>query len=251
MITKEKIHDLQKKLGSLLSTLALMISIVLCGTVVIQVMTNGYVQFGGISVFRVITGSMEPTLHVGSLLVCKDTDIGLIEQGDIVCFRSRSPQMMGKVITHRVVNILESGEGEILLETKGDANLSADGELVSQSNLIGRVDRYTQDNNFMASVVDVMTDKIGFLVIVLFPTLLIAGFILRTCISNMRKDIEIALEEEKRSKEAEKVLYTDDEYNAMLERLKSELLEEMKQDVEEHDEQTAEDPESGENAKTE
>ena len=63
----------------------------------------------------------------------------------------------------------------------------------------------------MASLVSVLTDKIGFLMLILFPTLLIAGFILRSCMMNMRRDIEAALEEENKKKEADEQLYTEEE----------------------------------------
>lgn len=242
---KREHRQLQKKIGSALSTLALVISMILCLTVVVQVTTNGYVQIGGISLFRVVTGSMEPEIPVGSLLLCQETDIADIQEGEIICFRSKNPQIMGKIVTHRVVNVTLSGDGEVLLETKGDANLSADAEYVTASNLIGRVHHYSKDNNVMVSLVNVLTDKIGFMMLILFPTLLIAGFILRSCMNNMRRDIEIALEEEKRKKAEQDKLYTDEEYAAMLERIKNELLEEMKHDVEENGEKPTE------NSKTE
>ena len=97
---------LRLRIGSALSTLALIISICLCLSVAVQTYTNGYVQFGGFSLFRVVTGSMEPTLPVGSLLICQQTPIEEIREGDIICFRSRSPEMMGKIITHRVITVL-------------------------------------------------------------------------------------------------------------------------------------------------
>lgn len=239
MKEKTKKQTLQAKLGSLLSTLALVIAVVICLSVIIQVTTNGYVQFGGYSLFRVVTGSMEPELPVGSLLVCKDVPIDQIEYGDIVCFRSINPKMLGKVITHRVTAIHTSENGSLMLETKGDANLTADSELVTQGNLIGRVNHSAKDDNIMASVVDLMTNKLGFLILILFPTLLISGFVLRSCIMNMRRDIEQALEEEKQVKKEQNRLYTAEEYAAMLERIKQELLEEMKYDVSEKSEQGA------------
>lgn len=219
-------------IGSALSTLVLVIAVILCLTVIIQVMTRGYVQIGGFSLFRVVTGSMEPELPVGSLLLCRQTPIDQIETGDIVCFVSRSPEMMGRVITHRVVNIFDDGAGRILLETKGDANLSADGELVSMANLIGRVNHYAKDGSFMPSFMNLMTDKIGFLVLIMFPTLLIAGFILRSCMSNMRKELELVLEEQRKARQiAPEDLYTEEEYAAMLERIKRELIEELMQNA--------------------
>jgi len=241
----ENREKLQIKLSAALSTLALVIALIICFGVIIQVTTNGYVRFGGYSLFRVVTGSMEPAVPVGSLLVCKSTPIEEIGQGDIVCFHSLNPKILGKVITHRVIAVEKDADGAPMLVTKGDANLSADSERVTQTNLIGRVNHYAKDDNIMASVVDVMTDKIGFMVLILFPTLLIAGFILRSCMMNMRRDIESALEEEKRIREKQNQLFSPEEYAVMLERIKQELLEEMNYDV-------SENPESGDqSSKTE
>lgn len=233
----KKKQTVASKIGSALANIALVIALIICLTVVVQVTTNGYVQIGGFSLFRIITGSMEPELPVGSLIICQDTPISQIETNDIVCFRSKNPQILGQIVTHRVVNITVSGDGAVLLETKGDANLSADAEYVTQDNLIGKVNYYSKDRNVMASFVNILSDKIGFLILILFPTLLIAGFILRSCISNMRRDIDLALEEERRKKEEENMLYTSEEYAAMMERIKEELLEEMKLGVGENGEQ--------------
>lgn len=233
----KKKQTVANKIGSALANIALVIALIICLTVVVQVTTNGYVQIGGFSLFRIITGSMEPELPVGSLIICQDTPISQIETNDIVCFRSKNPQILGQIVTHRVVNITVSGDGAVLLETKGDANLSADAEYVTQDNLIGKVNYYSKDRNVMASFVNILSDKIGFLILILFPTLLIAGFILRSCISNMRRDIDLALEEERRKKEEENMLYTSEEYAAMMERIKEELLEEMKLGVGENGEQ--------------
>lgn len=231
MKQQEEIVSKKYSIGSILSTVVLVISMILCLTVVVQVMTNGYVQIGGFSLFRVVTGSMEPELPVGSLLLCKKTPIDEIEEGDIVCFVSRGPEMMGRVITHRVITIYDDQAGKVLLETKGDANLSADGEFVTANNLIGRVNHYEKDGSFMPSLINLLTDKVGFFLIILFPTLLIAGFILRSCMSNMRRDLQIVLDEEKRNKNDISNLYTEEEYAAMLERIKRELIEELMQNA--------------------
>lgn len=235
METKERKSSWQVKIGSALATLALVVSAVLCLSVVMQVTTSGYVQFAGYSLFRVVTGSMEPTLPVGSLLVCRKTPIEEIKEDEIVCFRSKDPLIYGKIVTHRVVSVQTGGDGNILLETKGDANLSADGEFVTAANLIGRVNHYAKDGNIMASAVNVLSDKVGFLILILFPTLLIAGFILRSCMMSMQRDI-VRLQQEKAQELSRANLYTQDEYAAMLDRIRSEILDEMKQGVGANDE---------------
>lgn len=235
---KKKLKIVSQKIGSILSTLVLGIAIVLCLSVIKQVATNGYVKIGEISLFRVVTGSMEPELPIGSLLVCRETDIREICEEDIVCFRSMNPQILGEIVTHRVVRIGTSADGTVLLETKGDANLSADVEYVSQQNFIGKVEYYAKDSNVMAAVINLLTDKVGFFILILFPTLLIAGFILRSCMLNIRRNMEQVLQENEQA--AQEELYTQEEYEAMLARIKNELLEEMKQGVEQDDEQIGE-----------
>ena len=243
---KQALPGIRKKIGSVLASLAVVISAILCVTVIVQVLTNGYVQIGKISLFRVVTGSMEPALPVGTLLVCTETDIDDIEVGDIICFRSRDPVIAGKIITHRVITVAQDERGQRMLETKGDANLSADGEFVWQSNLVGRVNQYAKDGHIMTSFVNILTDKMGFLMLVLFPPLLIAGFILRSCINNMRHNIELALEAERQTRELEaadaqtEALYSAEEYADMIEKIKQELLQEMEQGAEDHDEKTGE-----------
>lgn len=233
MVSKELRQKIQNKVGSALSTLALVISVILCLSVVLQVMNNGYAKIGGVSFFRIVTGSMEPEIPVGSVIICKETDIDQIQTDDIVCFRSLNPVILGETVTHRVVDIDENSEGDRLLITRGDANLSADPEYVTQGNLIGKVTYYAKDNNIMASFVNILTDKIGFMVLILIPTLLIAGFILRSCMMNIREELEKITEENDRKEREKSQLYTTEEYAAMLERIKSELVEEMKHDVEE------------------
>ena len=229
MISKEEKQQIRKKIGSVLSTLVLVIAVMLCLLVMYQVFTNGYVQIGGTSVFRIVTGSMEPEIPVGALVVCQKTGINQVEVNDIVCFRSMDEKIYGEVVTHRVVGITVGDLGQIMLITQGDANLSADTQYVTQSNFIGKVNYYSKESGVMASFVNILSEKVGFMLIVLVPTLLIAGFILRSCMSNIRNELDRIKEEYDRQEQ----LYTDEEYAAMLERIRDELVEEMKHDVEE------------------
>lgn len=226
-----RLSNIWKKLGSWLSTVALMVSIIICATVIVQVSTNGYVEIGGYSLFKIVTGSMGETIPEGSIILCCETEIEDIEVGDIVCFLSENPQIMGKVVTHRVASIAVADDGLIQLETKGDANLTADRESVTEKNLIGKVYGYEKDKNVMLMLVDVLTDKIGFLILILFPTLFVAGFVLRVCMKNMQREIEKAIDEEKKIKEAQ--LYSPEEYAAMLQRIKDEVTQELEETVEE------------------
>lgn len=214
-------------------TVLLILVVVLCLYVVIQLLNNGYVNIGGFILFRVVTGSMEPTIPVGTLLVSQQVDIGSVQLSDIVCFRTEDAQIYGSVVTHRVVDVLTGADGGILLETKGDANLVADGYLVGQENFIGKVVWYTGGSSVLATAFSFLTDKVGFLGCIVFPCLILATFVLRSCVSNIQEELRRAREEIEHPEEvtSENLLssMTQQEYEDMVSKLRQELMQELAQ----------------------
>lgn len=89
----------------------------------------------GLQVFTVLSGSMEPTYHVGSLIYVKKVDPYTIEVGQPITFMLDEDT----VATHRVVGIVPDEEDPTVIRfrTKGDANENADGSLVHYKNVIG------------------------------------------------------------------------------------------------------------------
>lgn len=221
-------QNISQKIGSALSTLVYVMAILLCVCVIMQVYTQGYVNIAGFSMFRVVTGSMEPNIPVGSLLLSQEVPISQIQEEDVVCFISKEAQTKGKIITHRVVSVYTAENGAIVLKTKGDANLVADGYFVTSENLIGKVSWYTKEGNIMAGLMTFLSSEIGFLICVLFPVLLIAGVILRNCVKNIRKEMDTVLHDlERKENEGSQEESVED----MTARIRQELLEEMKQGV--------------------
>ena len=94
-------------------------------------------QVMGFSVFRVLTGSMEPEIPEGSLLLVKKTDTDRIQIGDVISFFSPDPTLEGAVNTHRVVDI-QTENGEKIFYTKGDANVLKDTYPVRADMVVGK-----------------------------------------------------------------------------------------------------------------
>ena len=80
----------------------------------------------------VLTGSMEPTYDVGSVIYYKQVPKEEIKQGDAITFTLND----NTFVTHRV-NKIEND----MYETKGDANESPDPEKVSYDNIKGKVQK--------------------------------------------------------------------------------------------------------------
>lgn len=229
---KERKETALQRTISLMVTVLLILSVVLCLFVTLQVLSDGYVNIGGFMTFRVVTGSMEPTIHVGALMLTHETDITEIEKNDIVCFRSQDSQIWGSIVTHRVVDIMELEDGSILLETKGDANTVADGYYVKESNLVGKVIWYTGDDSTLASIFSFFTSEVGFLACIVFPGLLLMGLIFKDSVGNIRAELDQLLQEAEAREEKERAAdplsgMNQDEYNEMYERIRAELMEEL------------------------
>ena len=85
----------------------------------------------GYEIFTVISGSMEPTLPVDSLVYVEKAAPEEILPGEIVAFWEN-----GEAVTHRVT---ENRRTDSSFITRGDANDMEDIEPVSYLNVIGRV----------------------------------------------------------------------------------------------------------------
>ena len=108
---------------------------VLVALVVILAILLVGVRLVGLTPYVVLSGSMEPTYHTGSLIYAKKVDPFTIEAGTPITF------MMDEdtIATHRVVGVVPDEEDSTVIRfrTKGDANDAEDGTLVHYKNVIG------------------------------------------------------------------------------------------------------------------
>lgn len=81
----------------------------------------------------IATGSMEPEILTGSMVIVSKLDTDNLQEGDIIQF-SRN----GYTVVHRIVQLQESGSGTVYI-TKGDANNATDEGVVTQEAVIGKV----------------------------------------------------------------------------------------------------------------
>ena len=86
----------------------------------------------GYKAFSIESGSMEPTLHIGDMIIIKETNPEELKTNDIITFMEEN-----SAVTHRIVEIIHEDEKNSY-KTKGDANNANDSELVKQENIQGR-----------------------------------------------------------------------------------------------------------------
>lgn len=81
----------------------------------------------------IITGSMEPLIHPGDVVIVKSIDIKQLNVGDIVQYSDENIY-----IFHRIIEIVNDKD-EIKYRTKGDNNSAVDSKLVKGESIRGKV----------------------------------------------------------------------------------------------------------------
>jgi len=144
--------------------LKLITSIVLYSALIIVLflfISSRFPLIFGLRSFDVLTGSMEPKIHVGSLVITKPASTFKI--GEIITFNRGSI-----TVTHRIAGLKD---GKFI--TKGDANKIADSELVKQSDIIG------QDAiiiPYFGKFITFLKTAPGFTIFIVLPTLIFIFF---------------------------------------------------------------------------
>jgi len=135
-------------------------------TVVVLLMTAAvFTYLGphfGWQVDAVLSGSMEPQLKVGSLVVTHSVDPETIAVGDIITFHPTTVDE--NLITHRVVGI--GHNSPIHFETKGDANAEPDPFTLPACNLVGKVNFHLP---YWGYATEFLKTPLGFLFAVVIP----------------------------------------------------------------------------------
>ena len=91
----------------------------------------------GLQVYTVLSGSMEPHYHVGSIIYTKKVDPATLEVGDAISFLLAE----NTVATHRIIEVLpdENNPDVYRFRTKGDNNDIPDTTPVHCNNVLGKV----------------------------------------------------------------------------------------------------------------
>lgn len=92
---------------------------------VLSILVWGATAAGLVQPLIVISGSMEPEIMTGDLLVATPLPVEELAVGDVVSLNS---EVTGDIITHRIIEIVPAGAGTYDVRMRGDANEVPDGE---------------------------------------------------------------------------------------------------------------------------
>ncbi len=101
--------------------------------VIIMVILLVGVRLFGLTPYIVLSGSMEPEYHVGSIIYLSKASPEKMEVGDPVTY-----DVSGITVTHRIIEVKNDPVHGTLYRTQGDANNTADGGYISPSQIRGK-----------------------------------------------------------------------------------------------------------------
>ncbi len=115
-----------KKIHNIITTVLLVVAVFLAIALVL-------VKLVGVEPYVVLSGSMEPKYHVGSVIYVVKVDPSELEVGDPLTFRKG-----GVVVTHEIVQIIPGSDpSKLKFVTQGLANDITDGSIPASS-IIGK-----------------------------------------------------------------------------------------------------------------
>ncbi|MGX1769978.1 signal peptidase I [Dietzia sp. NPDC055343] len=94
-------------------------------------------RVSGATPYTVLTGSMEPTLSPGSLIVVKPVPPEELHAGDVITFQIESGNQA--VNTHRITQVVYDAQGRQRIRTHGDANSIPDKDMLVAEQVRGRL----------------------------------------------------------------------------------------------------------------
>lgn len=201
MIRKRRKTNKLFNLINVLLAVVIVVSLLILLTTVIT--PRGQVpNIAGVSVFIVLTGSMEPEIATDSLIATVKTPPEELKIGDIISFYFTVSGETA-VNTHRIIEITEK-DGVYSFRTRGDANQSEDPNEVSQTQLIGRV---VFSSYFIGRVISFLRQKYVFMALILIPLAVVIVVYIVKLFKITREEIRIAdkeIEEEQTRLNAEK-----------------------------------------------
>ncbi|WP_049969918.1 signal peptidase I [Haladaptatus cibarius] len=116
--------------------------------------------------YVVVSGSMNPTIDAGDVVIVRDVAPEFIESGDVITFQREQDSVP---TTHRVVEVIHA-DGEPQFQTQGDANEEPDQQLVSAGEVTGAVWFHIP---LVGHLLSFAQSKLGILALIIVPAVLL------------------------------------------------------------------------------
>lgn len=128
-----------KRISNIILTIILFLLALVVAVTLITRITGSTPSLFGYSIYRVSTGSMQPELMVGDVILSHQVDdVNSLKVGDVITYRGISGDYTDKLITHEIVKAPYEQDGVTYVVTKGIANQVEDLP-VQESQIVGKL----------------------------------------------------------------------------------------------------------------
>jgi signal peptidase len=168
-----------KKTANLVFKIVYWLFFVFIGVIALFLILTKFPNLGGFRVMVVLSGSMEPAIHTGSVVVVKREPEYKV--GEVITYRFKKDI----TITHRIKEIKKTKDGKVAAYiTKGDANEDEDMQPVLPYRVLGKV---LFSVPYTGYAVETVRRPIGFFIVILLPALIVIVDEVRKIIEELKK----------------------------------------------------------------
>lgn len=146
------------------------------------IILTSYKVIDGYNFYVVMSGSMEPKIHTGSIVGIKEEEN--YQKGQVITIKMKNDP--NQTYTHRIIDV-NTAEDTITYTTKGDANEDTDPDVASKTNVIGRVFASVPVIGYL---IHFSKQPLGFILMVGVPTIIIISSEMNTVKDFVREKLE-------------------------------------------------------------
>ena len=119
----KKKKSILKRISNVILIIVLFILAFVIALTVFTRITGNTPSLFGYSIFRVTTGSMQPELMIGDVILTHEVDdVNSLQVGDVITYRGTIGEYTNMMITHKIVKAPYEDNGKTYVVTKGVAN---------------------------------------------------------------------------------------------------------------------------------
>lgn len=149
-------------------------------------------NIAGYRVYTIATGSMEPELVVGDVILIEEATFEELKVDDVITYESKAAGTEGMIITHRIIDMDKETKQ---LETKGDANEAVD-PIIKDDQVLGKV---VYKFTLISMLTKLVRNKIGFYFLIFVPLVVVIFLEIADIVTSKDDDDE----EDKKEKDKE------------------------------------------------
>ncbi|AIM15344.1 signal peptidase [Bacillus sp. X1(2014)] len=177
---------LNRLISNLVTIIMFFILILILFAVISSKVSGGEPSIFGYQIKTVLSGSMEPGIKTGSIIVVKPGgDMKRFKKGDIITYKTGDDV----IVTHRVTKVLKDGN-EVSYQTKGDNNKTVDMTPVPSNMVVAEYTGLTIP--YLGYLADYTKTKMGSALLLILPGILLvlySGISIWKTLSQLEKKI--------------------------------------------------------------